>query len=726
MMHPWNNLIIERLKNIFGSEIVRWLIILGLPAYYFYLNFQFTGPAYLQDEIGYLAKAAYLAGFEIDGSSSYYSGYAFVLAPLFRIFTDNTLLWRAIMAANAILISLSLWLIIRILKRLFNQYLEDSIINLAIFGAALYPSIPVMVGYAFPSCFLIFIFTLSVYSLTLLSSDNIYTIIPFALASSLFFWTHPTGVAIIGAAVITLLIGAWESKQWKLFALSVVVIALSAFISMRFQSYINDAMTPAGNNVVSHYPTIMVLLKSLLAPSRIVQLLYTVLGQSGSLLIATFGLPLVAATFLWQTIKNAYLNKVISLKLELLFILFGSILLILVSAATLSSRITGRGDYIIYQRYIDSIVPVIVAISLVYLLKLPKADWRLLIVSTSILVLSGFVVDKLRGHSASIPVSEFILVNIPSFWPYSLCAFQSYFQWFLIGGVVMLLAYVMRPLSYFTLLIIGIVLSITVQAPHHKRILTSYSTYSPMIEFINETYDRGTCIGYDELPPYLTSLYHRERYNLLLYYLHQYKLKRSTFDQWLSECDGPLLTYKGNEYLDKGSITFLAKDLIMGISIINKIDTPFNQGELNSSKFLMTSNEFSQECLGYSCYKFDPEVLGRWSQVGEYNPESMSFTTTRQDGLLFYGPNIPYAAGSYRIMLSGDFLQIDDAYIEVVINHDTVLYKNPLDSWGKAPVQTIAFPYEITEPGENLQVKIHVTEENDIAIKSFTINLVDD
>ena len=56
---------------------------------YLAASWHVSGPAYLRDEIGYLANAAFLTNHRIDAASSFHAGYSFLIAPAFLFSGPN-------------------------------------------------------------------------------------------------------------------------------------------------------------------------------------------------------------------------------------------------------------------------------------------------------------------------------------------------------------------------------------------------------------------------------------------------------------------------------------------------------------------------------------------------------------------------------------------------------------------------------------------------------------
>ena len=68
--------------------------------FYLLLSLKFEGPTYLQDEVGYLAKAAFFSGKPIDAASSYHAGYSILLSPLFLLTSEISKIWVGVVALN--------------------------------------------------------------------------------------------------------------------------------------------------------------------------------------------------------------------------------------------------------------------------------------------------------------------------------------------------------------------------------------------------------------------------------------------------------------------------------------------------------------------------------------------------------------------------------------------------------------------------------------------------
>jgi hypothetical protein len=96
-----------------------WRLVLSSIAIgcaYLAVSWQTSGPAYLRDEIGYLANAAFLTNHRIDAASSYHGGYSLLITPAF-LFSDPWLVWKAVLTINAMLWAANFAMLYGILRR---------------------------------------------------------------------------------------------------------------------------------------------------------------------------------------------------------------------------------------------------------------------------------------------------------------------------------------------------------------------------------------------------------------------------------------------------------------------------------------------------------------------------------------------------------------------------------------------------------------------------------
>ena len=64
------------MNNTRFQKAAYWVLMLTIFLTYWLFSSQYTGPAYLSDEIGYLTKAAAFAGYPVDMASHWHGGYS--------------------------------------------------------------------------------------------------------------------------------------------------------------------------------------------------------------------------------------------------------------------------------------------------------------------------------------------------------------------------------------------------------------------------------------------------------------------------------------------------------------------------------------------------------------------------------------------------------------------------------------------------------------------------
>ncbi len=96
----------------------------GTFAFHVWASSGVLGPTVAFDEPGYLGNARWLAGagagWEMPTSPRYAVGYPLVLAPLTRLFPDPEVQWRAVLTVNAALLAAVLPLLYLVCRRLLN------------------------------------------------------------------------------------------------------------------------------------------------------------------------------------------------------------------------------------------------------------------------------------------------------------------------------------------------------------------------------------------------------------------------------------------------------------------------------------------------------------------------------------------------------------------------------------------------------------------------------
>ena len=194
------------------ANLFSWLFIFLVPLFFWFHNRIYTGPAYLADEIGYLANASFLGGHWVDGASSYHAGYSIFITPVFWLFDRPSEIWRGAMVVNAVLWSGSFFLLHRLLIICCPTLsLGNKLITL--FISMLYPTWLTMSGYVFVTSAFVFVFMASMVTLAQWRQGTTISLVPHSLLVGYLYWIHPTGIGVILASGLAVGLIAYQTKS---------------------------------------------------------------------------------------------------------------------------------------------------------------------------------------------------------------------------------------------------------------------------------------------------------------------------------------------------------------------------------------------------------------------------------------------------------------------------------------------------------------------------------
>ncbi len=324
---------------------------------------RYAGPAYLSDEIGYLGHAALLAGYSIDGASSWHAGYSLLLAPLFRIFSDTAQIWQGVMVLNALMWGGTTILLLRVVASLCpNRTASERLVAVAV--AALYPTWLTMSGYAYSTTAIVFVFMLSVTFALHVDLRQPWTIIPHSLATGFLYWVHPTGLAVAIASMLALGIVSFPRRQFAALAIHLVLVAvLIAAYTELLHPWLRVTATPLGFAVQEHYLSYADALSGLGEPKLWADTAVGALGQAACLTVSSLGLAVLGVSAFIRLVREdrrlttpdgvsrtavpAYVYHL------LLLCLVG---VILMGSASFSAGGRFRVDHWIYGRYAEGVL----------------------------------------------------------------------------------------------------------------------------------------------------------------------------------------------------------------------------------------------------------------------------------------------------------------------------------------------------------------------------------
>lgn len=335
------------------------------------------------DEFGYWAAASFFDGMDWSGVSSaisYYSyGYSFWLAPLLKICSNSIIAYKAALVLNAIFLGVGFLVLFRIEKMLFpkiNSFLALTIsFCITIYSGNIYIS-----QFSFTECLLWMLMVILVYCLIkVFRSHKTRYFIMSCVLSTYMFMVHMRAIGITIALMIVLFMYCLsKKKEWYKLLLSVVLIVILFGISILLKNVIIDFLYSKGGEWLdtNDFSGQTSKIARLLSWEGILNFGENVLGELFYLGAATFYLFYFGLLFLVrQSIDSIRLfiekkNPINANSLICVFLLLSICINIAISSLSLEGRI--RTDLMIYGRYNEYILPVILLFGIIELISNKK------------------------------------------------------------------------------------------------------------------------------------------------------------------------------------------------------------------------------------------------------------------------------------------------------------------------------------------------------------------
>ncbi|MEF3074312.1 hypothetical protein V2P20_04680 [Methylobacter sp. Wu1] len=701
-----------------------YLIIVLIPLFFLFYSREYSGPAYLADEIGYLTKAAFLGGHVVDGSSSYHGGYSFFLAPVFAIFDSPSVAWSGAMVINALLWFGSFFLLNQLLT-IWNSDISGVSRFFALLVSALYPAWVTMSGYVFPTSAFVFIFLCCVITLTKRQTTNALSIVPHSLCVGYLYWIHPTGLSVALASFITIFATDRLEKNYRTIVIHLsLVILLILLYKKGLHAWLSVAMTPDGYSVHEHYPSVSSFYNKITEPHLWVDLTAKLLGQISYITISSFGLALFGLVICFNKgitlFSSRYGNDSHVISTISLFMALSLFFVVCIGAAMFAAEGVTRIDHWIYGRYVDgTVLPVLT----VGFLALRQSKIKSVVILVAIMTISGaeYLIEMLN-----ISGPENNLVNTPAFWPQYVIDNVNFPRWIMAGSIGILCVVILGEYAAVPLMIGSFILSSTAQMEWHKNILSGHSKPTSIVDVIRINFSPGTCIGFDEKFSPELSLFQLERYSLYSFYLYNYGYRRITADEWKTNCDGPLLTYNPQQFIGSTSEHMIGKEHASNLFLVVKdsnkqVEIPKSIRSRNDVSYAASRNA---HCLLSGCFFIKADELAKFSQVGVIQDNQLS--SSGKTGYLFYGPYRKLDKGSYYLIVHGDFFGGDTAVIDIASDRGRkVHYEGKLCNAG-CLTREVRVPFELEEQIMDLEIRLHIDDIDQVSIDGYEIVSTED
>jgi hypothetical protein len=623
------------------------LLLTVLPLVVLFLYRSISGPTYLSDEVGYLTKAAALAGFEISLVSQWHVGYSLVLAPILAIGGNPGTIWPAVVFLNGVFLSIAVESVRRILTTVFPMVGQGRLL-VATWLAILYPGYLVISGHAFASSMYVALFSLTILAFVRASQGSWLSLLVHGLLNGFLYWVHPIALGSLVISVLMVFLTFPRHKRSLAAAVSgTVSVGLAALYNFVVHDYVDslilrnvpprireDLATSYDNYDVAGFVANRI--------QNIDRLLATPMFLASSIAaasVATAGLFLFAVTAtLGRGEGNPFRRaSAKSVTHYAFFVALGTL-------AIGSFRFAGsvQPHYLFYLRYFEMVAYPLIALGLVAtFLRLGSFT----VAALSLVPLA--IVSVLNDFPSGGPVS-LNYVTVIGLWPNWFDQSSSPLQWALAGlaGMIVLrhLGLLATSIYFLTILIV----SLSVLIPKHQFTYESYSSPGLSGSVIREAFPRGSCVGIEPVRPRQDR---SERRQALSYWLFDYSFRPMSFSEWQEDCEGPYLSFSDYWVHGDDSVFLWLRDPKTGLSIVHRepISAFSDQLSLETQRQLTGSIGISESCRrAYVCVGAENlfTVSGGRALDGEIIFSEVS-------GVLVYGPYFPFSEGAWTGTIVG-------------------------------------------------------------------------
>ena len=179
-------------------------------------------------------------------------------------------------------------------------------------------------------------------------------------------------------------------------------------------------------------------------------------------------------------------------------------------------------------------------------------------------------------------------------------------------------------------------------------------------------------------------------------------------------------------WLDQGTLRFRPVHEQIG-SLKDKIYHPIKNSETEAEKNVILPRENIQphqqlgEPRSFSIvYSWPASALIRFTQVGSLSAGAIH--TTGRAGYLFYGPYIMHPAGDWLLVLRGEFIKLEHAFLDITnVVKECLIHQSNLAMDCVKPNGILVIPYSIASPLRDVEFRLYVSPEDDLSIRDYCI-----
>lgn len=679
-------------------------------------------PNILDDEFGYWSNAAYFAGIDWSSAASYISyysyGYSILLAPLFWIFDDPVIMYRAALVINSLLLSLILLISYSIAKKMFPQ-INKLYLLIASLCVSLYPSYIVYVNIAWSESLLIFICWMIVWCFIRLNRNA--SMWMFSLTALLLVYAysiHQRTLGILVAGVfIVILMKVYRYINWKHFFSFMLTLGIFLIIHIAIKDeVIANVFLNTANTTNNDYSGQVDKIKQLLTLDGIVKAIQVMCGQffyfgASTYLIAYFGIISILI-MLYQLIKNKpflrdhikpqnhFINQYF-----LFFLLLALTFSFLISVIFMSQP--NRIDHILYGRYTDMIIGPFILVGIIsifgYFRKLLISSF----VAVILLLITGYV-SKIGVESLSdASFNGITTVGIRHY--YKLGSFNFHFAIAMAIGIGLLIVFSsifkkIKLIPFASLAILGLLFLFTGKRMVIGDLIPSHKSNYQSHSIVN-------IISNSPVPVYflIESNFNIDRTKDFFQYLLLDRKLICVTEKELARIEGHKFVITGNP----NPLTFSLHD---EYALVHATASNY----LWESKELMVSKK-KEFTLPFSMF---------YTINGLINVDGEIITTIQSDGsanYLIYGPYITLEKGKYNITAQFELLnanQDEVGYFEAV-SGGTILSRESImqDQIDKNNIINSDIQVDLDKTYNNVEFRIFTHKGTYMRVKSINLRL---
>ena len=370
-------------------------------------------PQVMNDEIGYLANAAFFAGYEWKGilqEIPYYSfAYSFVISIVIRVFPNY---YFIAIALNGLFLAVSYFTLVHMSYILFPHNKYTNIISLF---AILSTAQMVYAQYAWAESMITMLSTISIYFMVrVIYFNRVNDYIYLGIFSVLTYYCHQRTIPILIMGIILIIVGSVKRGNINFkrifFICSVTIFFFMVFMFIKV--YLKDNLwIVSSSSDLNDYGSVISQFLTIFSCKGLLAFISSFLCKIFSISLSYYFIPLFYSGILLKEIVVDFTKKdikrIVCKKRECEILIYFLFLLVIAVCSIFMLRPI-RLDNIVYTRYIDYIMPVVVVLGVnSFIFKVNRHN---LLISFFILTILSCFVNKLLMNDS---LGNFITIQAP-------------------------------------------------------------------------------------------------------------------------------------------------------------------------------------------------------------------------------------------------------------------------------------------------------------------------